>query len=75
MDTLSKLYNDWSGTRRRKKLIDITREEWIEWWKATGVFDQRGPNAGQYFMSRIDKSLPFSIDNIELKQRKQRRER
>lgn len=62
-------YWDWYANKRRKGLIDITCEEWRNWWIETGEWVNRGRNSGNCFMSRIDKSLPFSLDNIELKWR------
>jgi hypothetical protein len=59
----------WNWTCSRKGNNKMTKTEWIDWWEATGKFDQRGPSIGQYYMNRIDKTLPFIIGNIELRQR------
>ena len=67
---MSSAYSDWKGGRRKNKQIRISKDEWIAWWMGTGVWDYRGNTHGCYFMSRIDKDLPFSIFNIELKLRK-----
>jgi hypothetical protein len=62
-------YADWRNPTRKEGRLGITCEEWIGWWTDTGLWEQRGIKTGQYYMSRIDKELPFSLDNIELKQR------
>jgi len=57
---------DWTGNMRSRGLLQIKREQWIEWWKATGVFEQRGRVKGSYRMRRIDISQPFHIGNLAL---------
>ena len=64
---MRKAYSDWRGGRRYKNMIEITKAEWVQWWRETGVFDLRGSGKGQYYMKRIDPALPFSLDNIELR--------
>lgn len=66
-------YYNWCGGRRASKLIEINKFEWIGWWATTGKYKQRGSYRGQYYMSRIDKTMPFSINNIELKQHGKKR--
>lgn len=67
--TMELFYNDWVGPRRKKQQVDLTVDEWIGWWEGTGVFEHRGPNVGDYIMARVDRNEPFSLDNIQLRQR------
>jgi hypothetical protein len=46
----------------------MTSQEWITWWTDTGKWSEHGQYRGQYYMSRIDKTEPFSLDNVELRQ-------
>lgn len=68
--TIRELYRDWLRGRRYSNLVDITCDEWCAWWRMTGAFEERGTGRYQYYMSRIDKTQPFRLDNIELKQRR-----
>ena len=57
-------YLNWIGPRRYINQVAITSEEWVDWWKETGCWLQRGSSPDDYCMKRIETSLPFSLDNI-----------
>ena len=57
------VYNDMKSVRRYDGILDITQEEWVKWWKDTGLWDQRAKPGG-YYMARIDTEQPFRLDNI-----------
>lgn len=44
--------------------VDFTFEKWIEFWG--DKLQLRGRKVGQYIMIRLDSSMPWSLDNIEL---------
>jgi hypothetical protein len=59
-------HHNWSARQRQTKhKIELTRDEWITWWKDTGKFGERGNKPHNYCMSLIDRSKPYSLDNIE----------
>jgi len=61
-------YDDWiSSVRGHGYESTFTRKEWIDWWTATGEWDNRGSRKGNVCMWRIDKEQPFSADNVELR--------
>lgn len=49
---------------KRTAGVEFTKDEWIEWWKNTGKWDQRGKYREDYCMARIDYSLPYRADNV-----------
>ncbi len=54
---------------RHRPDIELTKAEWIAWWHGTQQFDNRGNAVGCVRMERIDKELPWTLDNIQLKTR------
>ena len=71
--TMSIAYNYWTSARRHSKQIEISKQEWIEWWKETGHWEERGNGREQYGMFRLDKTKPFTLDNIICDQQKNKR--
>ena len=66
MNKISLAYNGFKA--RCKELnneLDMTKDEFIGWWNATGHVQERGPGRTQYCMSRIDSSLPYNTANVE----------
>ena len=45
----------------------LTFDEWLSWWAATGHYAERGRGRGYYVMSRINDVGPYSLSNIECK--------
>ena len=46
--------------------VQLSMEQWINWWKKTKQYDNRGRFKGNVCMSRRDTELPFSLSNIKL---------
>ena len=58
-------YFDWkSSCKRSGNEVDITMQDWIQWWNDSGLWSQRGRGRLDYCMGRIDVQKPFSLDNI-----------
>jgi len=73
-DSLSYIY--WNFRARQRQLgidVDISRQEWIDWWVATGKLSERGTNNEQWCMARIDKTEGFTFSNIQCIQNKYNR--
>lgn len=64
-------YRCWKGPRRKNNLIGISGPEWIRVWEESGKFAERGNGSDEYCMDRLDKSLPFTVDNVEIITRKE----
>lgn len=45
---------------------ELTKKDFINWWEATGEFDNRGRRKGNVCMMPIDFDKPRSISNIQL---------
>ena len=58
----------WWQTSVKRKCAGNTFNctEWIEWWKNTGAWTNRGNRKNNVVMARIDYEQPFSADNVEL---------
>lgn len=69
MNRYEQAYNNWLGGRRYFDLVNITKEEWCQWWEDTKLFDMRGNSKGSVLMMRVDRAMPFQLDNIKLMQR------
>lgn len=50
----------------KKRNIDwqLTEQEWIDWWEATGHFHERGRGKGKWIMARFNDTGPYSLTNI-----------
>jgi hypothetical protein len=50
----------------KKRNIDwqLTEQEWIDWWEASGHFHERGRGKGKWLMARFNDSGPYSLTNI-----------
>lgn len=50
----------------RKRGIDFnfTFEDWLSFWQASGHWEQRGRNKGQYVMSRYGDVGPYELGNV-----------
>ena len=60
-------YNSMTKYRNCGVEWNLTFEEWLDWWNATGHYHERGRKTGQYVMVRKDITKPFALDNIECK--------
>jgi hypothetical protein len=62
-------FNNWrGGCSRFGYKIEFTYAEWHDWWVSTEQFNNRGRGKGNVCMARIDKELPFRVNNVELKE-------
>ncbi len=43
----------------------LTFEAWLDWWKSTGHYHERGSKRGQYVMGRKGDLGAYEIGNIE----------
>jgi hypothetical protein len=50
----------------REEGWSITFEVWKDLWAKSGVWLNRGRERGDYCMTRIDWSLPWSLDNVQI---------
>ena len=60
---MNQVYYDLWSARKKAGTLEITCKEWIDWWIATGKWDQRGGKGG-YYMGRYDTDGPWRLDNI-----------
>lgn len=44
--------------------FELTFEEWITWWKETGLYDKRGRKGDEYCMCRKGDTGSYSLENI-----------
>ncbi|QQG32169.1 hypothetical protein CkP1_0146 [Citrobacter phage CkP1] len=49
---------------RRGISWELTFEQWIEWWKSTGKYNERGRKGHEYCMCRKGDVGPYSLSNI-----------
>jgi hypothetical protein len=45
---------------------DLTFDEWMEIWQASGKFAERGLRAGQYVMARNGDTGPYAVGNVKI---------
>ncbi len=45
--------------------FNLTFEEWMTWWKATGHYHERGREVGKYVMARKGDQGAYELGNIE----------
>lgn len=50
----------------RKIKWELTFPEWMEIWKQSGHFDERGQGTGKYCMARICDRGSYSLGNVEI---------
>ncbi len=53
-----------SKAKQRGIEFNLTYEEWWHIWQKSGKWEQRGPNKGQYVMSRYNDIGPYEIGNV-----------
>lgn len=56
-----------ASAKERGIAFELSFGEWLQWWKDSGHFHERGKGAGQYVMSRFGDKGPYAIGNIECK--------
>lgn len=49
---------------RRGISWELTFEQWIEWWKSTGKYAERGRKGHEYCMCRTGDEGPYALNNI-----------
>lgn len=60
-------FSKWRSVMRlRGHAVELTVEEWIEWWTNTGQYHNRGNYKSNVNMGRIDIEKPWSLGNIKL---------
>lgn len=53
-----------SKAKQRGIMFNLTYEEWWDIWQQSGKWELRGPNKGQYVMSRYNDVGPYEIGNV-----------
>ena len=48
--------------------FDLTFEEWLSIWTASGQLENRGKKVGQFVMSRKNDIGPYSVENVFIQQ-------
>jgi hypothetical protein len=59
-------YRLWHSRRKQDNEINLTEQEWIDWWTATGQWDNHGTFGHSVVMARIDLEGAYELGNIEL---------
>jgi hypothetical protein len=58
-------YQRWYA-RSKGRGFELTYEQWLEIWQASGHLHERGPYKGQYVMARFGDKGPYAIGNVEI---------
>lgn len=53
-----------ANAKQRGIAFEIEYADWLQWWKDTGHYHERGNKRGQYVMGRIGDVGPYKIGNI-----------
>jgi hypothetical protein len=65
-----KLYRDYGihfrNSKRRGIEFDMSYEEWLLVWTASGKLHLRGRQPGQYCMSRFNDTGGYTVENVEI---------
>jgi hypothetical protein len=52
--------------KRRGIAFELTFEEWLEIWEASGHFEERGTRSHQYHMARHGDLGPYAVGNVKI---------
>lgn len=58
-------HNFCARQRQTPYRVLFTYAEWYTWWEETGHWHQRGNRNDQYFMTRINRTGDWTLDNIQ----------
>jgi len=61
---IAKYWAQKAAAKRRGIIFELTFEEWLEIWEASGHFEERGRGANQYQMARHNDLGPYAIGNV-----------
>ena len=53
-----------ANAKQRGIAFEIEFDDWLQWWKDTGHYHERGNKRGQYVMGRIGDVGPYKLGNI-----------
>lgn len=67
---LKKYYQHKANAERRGILFLFTFDEWINIWKSSGKWDQRGRGSNQYCMARHNDEGPYAVWNVSIETNK-----
>lgn len=60
-------YRDHKHNAKMKGIgFELSFEQWLEIWKASGHLAERGRRRGQYVMARLGDRGPYAIDNVKI---------
>lgn len=63
---IAKYWVQKAGAKRRSIIFELTFEEWLEIWEASGHFEERGRQAHQYHMARHGDRGPYAVGNVKI---------
>ncbi len=57
-----------TNAKQRGIPFEISFVDWLQWWKDSGHYHERGNKRGQYVMARIGDVGPYKLGNIVCQQ-------
>jgi len=57
---------------RRGADWQLTLQQWWEIWQESGHWNERGKEAHNYVLARIDTSGPYSVDNVRVRRQNEK---